>query len=194
MNAERWHQIDKILQDALERDPADRAVFLDRACAGDASMPAAVESLIGHSSSGSLLDSRESARTLPSGSTISHYRITEKIGEGATGVVYKAVDINLERTVALKFLAPDTLLDLKTRIRFIREAKAAASVDHPNVCAIHEIDETEGHTFLALTFVEGQTVRQRMSHRPLKVEEALNIAIQTAEGIQAAHEKGIVHR
>ena len=110
------------------------------------------------------------------------------------GVVYKAEDTKLERLVALKFLTAQLLEDEEARERFTREAKAAAALDHPNICTIHEIDEADGQTFLAMAYVEGQTVKDKVKERPLRLDEALDIAIQTAQGLQAAHEKGIVHR
>ena len=128
------------------------------------------------------------------GQTISHYRITEKLGEGGMGVVYKAEDTRLKRFVALKFLRSDVLEDEEHRERFLREAQAAAALDHPNICTVYEIDEAEGQTFLSMAFLEGQTVKEKFKERPLKLDEALDIAIQTAQGLQAAHEKGIVHR
>ena len=128
------------------------------------------------------------------GRTISHYKITAKLGEGGMGVVYKAEDTKLERPVALKFLSAQLLEDEEARERFTREAKAAARVDHPNICTIHEIGEDNGQTFLAMAYVEGQTVREKIKARPLKLEDALDIAMQTAQGLQAAHEKEIVHR
>ena len=128
------------------------------------------------------------------GSTISHYRITEKLGEGGMGVVYKAEDTKLERPVALKFLAAHAIEDPEHKARFVREAKAAARLDHPNICSVYEIDEAEGQTFLAMAYLEGQTVKDKIAERPLKLDEALDIAVQTAQGLQAAHEKDIVHR
>ncbi len=128
------------------------------------------------------------------GQTISHYKIVEKLGEGGMGVVYKAEDLKLERFVALKFLAPHLVEDEEGRRRFQREAKAAAALDHPNVCTIHEIDEAEGRVFLAMAYLDGSTVRQKVKQRPLKLDEALDIAIQAGQGLQVAHEKGIVHR
>ncbi|MEX2300598.1 MAG: protein kinase [Bryobacterales bacterium] len=128
------------------------------------------------------------------GQTISHYRIVEKLGEGGMGVVYKAEDTKLRRTVALKFLRGDVLESGEHKERFLREAQAAAALDHPNICTVHEIDEAAGKTFLAMAFVEGQSVKDKIAERPLKLEEALDIAIQTAQGLQAAHEKGVVHR
>ena len=128
------------------------------------------------------------------GQTISHYKITQKLGEGGMGVVYKAEDTKLRRTVALKFLRSDLLEDPEHRERFLREAQAAAALDHPNICTVYEIDEADEQTFISMAFLEGQTVKQKLRERPLKLEEAIDTAIQTAQGLQAAHEKDIVHR
>ena len=128
------------------------------------------------------------------GQTISHYKIVEKLGEGGMGVVYKAEDLKLERPVALKFLAAHAIEDPEHKARFIREAKAAARLDHQNICPIYEIDEADGQTFLAMACLEGQTLKDKIAERPLKLDEALNIAIQTAQGLKAAHQKEIVHR
>ena len=128
------------------------------------------------------------------GRTLSHYRITEKLGEGGMGVVYKAEDTKLRRTVALKFLHADAIEDAEAKERFLREAQAAAGLDHPNICTVYEIDEVEGETFLAMAYVEGRTVKDKIRDRPLKLEAAIDIAVQTAEGLKAAHQKGVVHR
>ena len=128
------------------------------------------------------------------GQTISHYRITEKLGEGGMGVVYKAEDTSLDRPVALKFLAPHLVQDTEIRKRFEREAKAAAALNHPNVCTVYEIAEAQGRTFIAMAFLEGESLDKKIEAGPLKLKEALDIAIQTAHGLQAAHEKKIVHR
>jgi len=128
------------------------------------------------------------------GSTISHYKITAKLGEGGMGVVYKAEDTKLERPVALKFLAAHAVEDPEHKARFVREAKAAARLDHSNICSVYEIDEAEGQTFLAMAYLEGQTLKDKIAERPLKLVQALDIAVQTAQGLQAAHEMDIVHR
>ena len=128
------------------------------------------------------------------GQTISHYRILEKLGEGGMGVVYKAVDTQLERTVALKFLQIQDGDGGELRERFLREAKAAAALDHPAVCTIHECGEAEGRMFLAMAYIDGSTVSEKIRERPLKIGEALDIAMQAAEGLRAAHAAGIVHR
>ena len=123
------------------------------------------------------------------GQTISHYRILSKLGEGGMGVVYKAEDVKLKRTVALKFLPSQ---EIENRERFLREAQAAASLNHPNICTIHEIDEE--HAFISMEFIEGLSVKEKIEIRPLPMEEALNIAIQACTGLQTAHDRGIVHR
>ena len=128
------------------------------------------------------------------GQTISHYRITEKLGEGGMGVVYKAEDIRLKRPVALKFLPPEALDDKERQDRFLHEAQAAAALNHPNVCVVHEIDETDGRTFIVMEFIKGESVTDKVASRPLKLDEALGIAMQVGEALKAAHAKGIVHR
>ena len=128
------------------------------------------------------------------GQTISHYKITAKLGEGGMGVVYKAEDTKLKRAVALKFLAAHLLKDEEARKRFDREAQAAAALHHPNVCPIHEIAEADGRTFLAMAFIEGDTLDKRIESAPLKIPEALDFAQQITKGLAAAHEKNIVHR
>jgi serine/threonine protein kinase/tetratricopeptide (TPR) repeat protein len=128
------------------------------------------------------------------GKTISHYKILEKLGEGGMGVVYKAQDTKLKRIVALKFLLPQALGSEEDKTRFFNEARACAALDHANICTIHEIDEAQEQTFVAMGYVEGQSVKDRIVSGPLKLNEALDIAIQVAQGLLEAHEKGIVHR
>ena len=129
------------------------------------------------------------------GKTISHYKISDKLGEGGMGVVYKAEDIKLGRTVALKFLPPHTLVGEEDRARFVREARAAAALDHSSICTTYEIDEAEGRTFIAMAFVDGQSLDERIrSSGPLEPKEAVGVAVRIAEGLGEAHEKGIVHR
>jgi serine/threonine-protein kinase len=129
------------------------------------------------------------------GTTISHYKILQKIGEGGMGVVYKAEDTKLKRTVALKFLPPDLTRNEEAKQRFIHEAQAASALQHNNICAIHDVDETDdGRLFIVMDCYEGETLKEKIVHGPLKIDEAVDIAIQVAGGLLRTHERGIVHR
>jgi eukaryotic-like serine/threonine-protein kinase len=128
------------------------------------------------------------------GKTIAHYKILEKLGEGGMGVVYKAEDTKLKRTVALKFLSAQALGTEDEKARFVREAQAAASLNHPNICTIYEIQEVDDQLFISMEYIEGETLHDRIKQGPLKIKEALKLATMAAEGLQAAHEKDIVHR
>ena len=128
------------------------------------------------------------------GKTISHYKILEKLGEGGMGVVYKAQDTKLKRTIALKFLAPQALGSEEERTRFVAEAQSAAALNHPHIATIYEIDEVGGETFIAMEYVDGKSLKEKIESGHLKLNEALDIVIQIAEGLREAHERGIVHR
>jgi TolB-like protein/Tfp pilus assembly protein PilF/predicted Ser/Thr protein kinase len=128
------------------------------------------------------------------GKRISHYRITEKLGEGGMGVVYRAEDTKLKRFVALKFLPPHALGADEEKERLIREAQAAAALTHPSICTVHEIDEVDGNAFIAMELIEGEGLDTRIASGPLLLDEAVSIGIQVAEGLAEAHGKGIIHR
>jgi len=128
------------------------------------------------------------------GKIISHYKILYKIGEGGMGIVYKAEDTRLKRTVALKFLPQEFTRDKDAKERFIQEAQAAGALDHPNICTVYEINEVNDQTFIVMAYIEGQNLKDRFKSGLLEIEDALGIAIQVAEGLQEAHEKGIIHR
>jgi len=122
------------------------------------------------------------------------YAILEEVGRGGMGIVYKATDTKLDRVVALKFLPSEWTYDLQAKERFIREARAAAALDHPHICAVHEIDEADGRMFISMAFVEGESLKSKIERGPLKLEEAVDIGAQVAAGLREAHLKGIVHR
>jgi serine/threonine-protein kinase len=128
------------------------------------------------------------------GQTISHYKIIEKLGEGGMGVVYKAEDTKLKRTVTLKFIRTQAMEAAEEKTRFVREAQAAAALDHPNICTVYEIDEVEGKTFIAMAYIKGQSLNDKVKSAPLRLEEVLDIGMQVAQGLQEAHEKGVFHR
>jgi eukaryotic-like serine/threonine-protein kinase len=128
------------------------------------------------------------------GKKVSHYKILEQLGSGGMGVIYKAEDTKLRRIVALKFIAPDKMKSPEFKARFFHEAQTAAALDHPNIGTIYEIDEADDQIFLAMSYIKGMSLQQKIKHSPLRIQEALDLILQVTEGLQEAHEKGVIHR
>ena len=205
MNREHWQEVKEIFHAALESAPAERAAFLDKACQGDESMRREVESLIrAHEEDGSFIDSPayEVAADLfaddgvdsLAGQQINHYRILSPLGAGGMGEVYLAQDTKLGRRIALKLLPSSFTKDEDRLHRFQQEARTASALNHPNILTIYEIGEEEGRQYIATELIEGETLRQRLSSGAIETIDALDITLQAASALAAAHEVGIVHR
>jgi serine/threonine protein kinase len=205
MTPERWQQIDQLFHSALERDAEQRDVFLREACKGDESLRLEVVSLLeSHEEAKSFIKTPASdiaaelmaglETQLKSGQYVGHYQVVSLLGEGGMGEVYLAHDVSLGRHVALKRLPAKFTLDADRVQRFKQEARAVSALNHPNIVTIHEISSSNSSHFITTEFIEGETLRQRMANRRIKLDEALDIATQVASALTAAHAAGIVHR
>src|SRR5499426_1434709 len=207
MTPERWKQVDQLMQDALDRGPAERAAFLAEACGGDDELRREVESLIGfHERAENFIETPPAevaadwlaVKELRAGQTIGHYQLMRQIGRGGMGEVYLALDARLERQVALKLLPPHFTQDAERVRRFRQEARAVSTLNHPNIITIHEIGESATESgavhFIATEFIEGRTLREMIGDGGMKPTEALEVAIQAAGALSAAHAAGITHR
>jgi serine/threonine protein kinase len=204
MKPERWQQLKQIFQSALERDPAERSAFLNQACGGDAELRGEVESLISsHDEAGHSVEvmAAEAATKMLSdqarsieGKQIEHYQVLSRIGRGGMGEVFLAQDTKLNRKVALKLLRSDLTANEDRLRRFQQEAQAASSLNHPNILTIHEIGQDDALHFMATEYVEGETLREHISRARMSLGQVLEIVIQVASALSAAHQAGIIHR
>ena len=204
MNPERWQQIESLFQSVVALPTPQRAVYLQQACQGDETLQKEVEALLAadQKAEGLTLEipgqvAAEMLSQIPvwqSGQTLNHYTIVSQLGAGGMGVVYLAHDIRLRRKVALKVLPAALAQDEGRLRRFEQEALAASALNHPNILTIHEFEQTGTTHFLASEFIDGETLRARLQHAALSVNEALDISTQIAQALAAAHEAGIIHR
>ncbi len=193
---------ESIFGEALELGPEERQVFLDRICLGQPALRSRVEALLKENDrlQGFLSEppftpsGRPAGEDLPKGTQLGRYTIVEPLGSGGMGQVFRAVNANLQRDAAVKVLHPELAGDTGLVTRFRREARALAALNHPNICTIFEIGEQDGLIFIAMEFLDGLTLRQRMANQRLELESTLTLSIQIADGLDAAHSAGIVHR
>ncbi len=209
MNRELWRRVEELCQKALDLDQSHRAEFLRSACGNDDELRREVEALLSQAKkaeqfiespalevAGKILANQALSDRWKSliGTTVSHYRVMEKLGGGGMGVVYKAEDIDLGRLVALKFLPDDVAHDPQALGRFQREAKAASALNHPNIVTIYELGHLDGTHYIAMEMICGETLRALLSSGPLPYRKAIEIATEIADALAQAHETGLVHR
>src|SRR5262245_29274269 len=205
MDPERWRQVEQIYLSALKYEGSTRGTFLAEACAGDDSLRREIESLLDHQTEAeNLLETpvmeiaakacaNDQGKSLV-GRSLGSYKILSPLGAGGMGEVYRARDSRLDRFVALKVLPAEVATDAERMQRFVREAKAASALNHPNVAHIYEIGEAESVSFIAMEYVEGQTLAAKVNGHPLEIHEIVEIASQIADALDEAHSKGITHR
>jgi serine/threonine protein kinase len=196
MKPEQWQRVREVVADALELTPDDRATFLDRVCASDDGLRREVERLIAASDEAhsDFLNSSALQVTMMPGKRLGDYEIKELLGAGGMGEVYRAWDTHLGRAVAIKVLPPFYSSDSDRLRRFEQEARAAATLNHPNILAIFQMGTHDGAPYLVSELLEGGTLREQLVHGPMPLRKAIDVGVQAARGLAAAHEKGIVHR